>query len=232
MAEDITSRPMNGFSELQIAGTVATPDDADWDQLRQAWNLAADPHPAAVAFVENADDVAATLRFAAEHDLRVLGQGTGHGAVAVGSLDDTIVIKTERMRSVSVDGAHGAGRGRGAGRGARRRGTEGRQLLAAGLVAQRGRDRLHAWRWVELARAQVRLRLQPRQRDRAGHRRRRGPDGRRRQRARAVLGPARRRRLVRGRHRAAARAAADRRGLRRHRHLPGGGRRDRDQGLP
>ena len=89
---------MNGFSELQIAGTVATPSDADWDQARQAWNLAADQHPAAVAFVEGADDVAAVIRFAADHDLRVTGQGTGHGAVALGSLDDTILIKTERMR--------------------------------------------------------------------------------------------------------------------------------------
>ena len=53
---------MNAFSELQIAGTVATPGDPEWDQLRQAWNLAADPHPAAVAFVESPDDVAATLR--------------------------------------------------------------------------------------------------------------------------------------------------------------------------
>jgi hypothetical protein len=95
---------MAEFDELKIDGTVATPGDPDWDQQRQAWNLAADPHPAAVAFVEGADDVAATLRFAADHDLRVIGQGTGHGAVAVGSFDDTIVIKTERMRGVEVDG--------------------------------------------------------------------------------------------------------------------------------
>ena len=34
----------------------------------------------------------------------MVGQGTGHGAVAVGSFEDTIVIKTERMRGVEVDG--------------------------------------------------------------------------------------------------------------------------------
>ena len=55
---------MNGIAELQIEGRIATPDDADWDEARQAWNLAADPQPSAVAFVESADDVAAVLRFA------------------------------------------------------------------------------------------------------------------------------------------------------------------------
>ena len=38
-----------------------------------------------------------------EHGLRVAGQGTGHGAVALGPLDDAILIKTERMRGVEVD---------------------------------------------------------------------------------------------------------------------------------
>ena len=85
---------MNDFDQLSIDGRIATPDDADWDQVRQAWNLAADPHPEAVALVESADDVAAVIRFCAERGLRVLGQGTGHGAVAVGPLEDTVVIKT------------------------------------------------------------------------------------------------------------------------------------------
>ena len=92
------------LTELTIDGRVATPDDGDWNEARQAWNLAADPHPAAVAFVEGADDVAAVVSFAAANDLRVLGQGTGHGAVPVGSFEDTIVIKTERMRGIAVDG--------------------------------------------------------------------------------------------------------------------------------
>jgi hypothetical protein len=94
---------MNGFSELSIAGGVATPSDGDWDQARAAWNLVADQDPVAVAFAESADDVASVVRFAAQNDLRVAGQGTGHGAAALGPLDDTILLKTERMRSVDVD---------------------------------------------------------------------------------------------------------------------------------
>jgi FAD/FMN-containing dehydrogenase len=91
------------FSGLAIAGRVATPSDPDWDGARAAWNLAADQHPQAVAFAESAEDVAATVRFAAENDLRVAGQGTGHGAVALPSLEDAILVKTERMRGIEID---------------------------------------------------------------------------------------------------------------------------------
>ena len=96
---------MSDYSELSISGRIATPADPDWDEARQAWNLAADPRPSAVAFVESAEDIAATVRFAADHQLKVLGQSTGHGAAALGPLDDTIVIKTERMRGIEVSAA-------------------------------------------------------------------------------------------------------------------------------
>jgi hypothetical protein len=92
------------FSELSIRGRVATPSDSDWDEARQPWNLAADQQPPAVAFVESADDVSKVVRFASQNGLKVAGQGTGHGAVALGPLDDVILIKTARMRDVTVEG--------------------------------------------------------------------------------------------------------------------------------
>ncbi len=95
---------MGEFSELSIDGRIATPADPDWDEARQAWNLAADQRPSAVAFVESADDIAEVVRFAAQHGLGVAGQGTGHGAVALPALDDVILVKTERMRGLEVDG--------------------------------------------------------------------------------------------------------------------------------
>ncbi len=94
---------MSDLSGLSIAGRVATPTDSDWDEARLAWNLAADQQPTAVAFVESVDDVAKVVGFAGQNGLRVAGQGTGHGAVALGSLEDAILIKTERMRGVEVD---------------------------------------------------------------------------------------------------------------------------------
>jgi FAD/FMN-containing dehydrogenase len=94
---------MTNFSGLAIAGRIATSSDPDWDQARAAWNLAADQQPEAVVFAEGADDVLATARFAAANDLRLAGQGTGHGAVALGSLEGAILVKTERMRGIEVD---------------------------------------------------------------------------------------------------------------------------------
>jgi FAD/FMN-containing dehydrogenase len=94
---------MSDFTGLAIAGRVATPSDPDWDEARAAWNLAAEQSPSAVVFVENAEDIAATIRFAGRNDLRVAGQGTGHGAVAMGPLAETILVKTERMRGIEID---------------------------------------------------------------------------------------------------------------------------------
>ena len=101
---------MSDFNELKIEGRVATPGDADWDQARQAWNLAADLKPAAVAFPKSAADVAATVAFAAANDLRVTGQDTGHGALPLPDLADTILIKTEGMRGVEIDPDSGMAR--------------------------------------------------------------------------------------------------------------------------
>ena len=154
---------MSEFSELKIDGRVATPQDDDWDAARLTWNLTADAQPEAVAFVEGADDIAAVLGFAAANDLTVIGQGTGHGAVPVGDFAGTIVIKTERMRGISIDADSGTARIE-AGVLAAEVGAaayEAGMCSLPGLVARRGRDRLHTRRRGRLARAQLRLRLQP-----------------------------------------------------------------------
>ena len=168
---------MSDFTELAIAGRVATPSDSDWDEARLAWNLAADQRPEAVAFAESADDVAATVRFAAENGLRVAGQGTGHGAAA---------LRAARGHDPDQDRADARDRGR-----PRRADAPGSRpacsSLELGEAAQAhglcslpgsspdvGVDRLHARRRPQLARPPLRLRLQPGAGDRAGHRRRRG----------------------------------------------------------
>jgi FAD/FMN-containing dehydrogenase len=91
-------------SELSIRGRVATAADSDWDDARQGWNLAADQRPFAVAFVEGPDDVSQVVTFARDNGLKVAPQGTGHGAGPLGSLGDVILIKTERMRGIAVEG--------------------------------------------------------------------------------------------------------------------------------
>src|SRR5947209_1242014 len=86
-----------------LEGKIVIPQHARFDEARQAWNLAVDQRPAAVVFPESTQDVAAAILFAREFGQQVAAQGTGHNAGPLGSLEDTILLKTERMRRVTID---------------------------------------------------------------------------------------------------------------------------------
>jgi hypothetical protein len=86
-----------------LDGKIVTPEHARFGEARRAWNLTIDQQPAAVVLPECAEDVAAAVWFARDHDLRIAAQGTGHNAGPLGSLEDTILLKTERMRGVQID---------------------------------------------------------------------------------------------------------------------------------
>jgi FAD/FMN-containing dehydrogenase len=87
----------------RIEGRVSAPGDPDWDEARQAWNLAVDQRPAAVAVPTTADDVVAIVGFARERGLLVTAQGTGHNAGAYDTLANTILVKTHELRGVDID---------------------------------------------------------------------------------------------------------------------------------
>jgi FAD/FMN-containing dehydrogenase len=88
----------------RLQGEYVTPEDTNWDEARLAWNLAVDQRPAAVALPETADDIAEVVRFARANGLRVAGQSTGHNATPLANgLGHTVLVKTHRMRDVSVD---------------------------------------------------------------------------------------------------------------------------------
>lgn len=101
----ITDRPFVDVDALRarLSGEVVGPDDAHWDGARQAWNLAVDQRPLAVAFPLTDADVVAIVETARDAGVRVAAQGTGHGAAAMGALDDTILVSTARMRGVRID---------------------------------------------------------------------------------------------------------------------------------
>jgi FAD/FMN-containing dehydrogenase len=94
--------PPSGAAAL-LDRKLVTPEHARFDEARRAWNLTVDQQPAAVVFPESPADVVAAVQFAREHDLRIAPQGTGHNAGVLGSLEDTILLKTERMRGVEID---------------------------------------------------------------------------------------------------------------------------------
>jgi FAD/FMN-containing dehydrogenase len=89
----------------RLAGDVVLPDDEAWDTARQAWNLAVDQRPVAVVYPESADDVVATVRLAADRGLRIAFNAGGHNAGPIDWSEDTLLLKTERMRGIEIDPA-------------------------------------------------------------------------------------------------------------------------------
>lgn len=88
----------------RIWGEVVTPYDASWDEARAVFNLTTDQQPAAIVYAESAEDVQAVVRFARKNDLRVAPQTTGHNAGPLTpALAETILLKTTRMKGVSID---------------------------------------------------------------------------------------------------------------------------------
>jgi len=99
---------------LRTRGAVVRPGDRNWDSARQAWNLAVDQRPAAVAFPADEADVASVVRYARAAGLRVAPQRTGHNAVPLGSLEDTIILRTDALQGVEIDAANRCARVRSA----------------------------------------------------------------------------------------------------------------------
>jgi hypothetical protein len=93
------------YAELRdgIKGTLTVPGDDTWDEARRCWNLSVDQRPAAVVEAAGAEDVQTAVQFAAREGLRVAPQSTGHGAEVLGALDGALLLKTSRMRNVSVE---------------------------------------------------------------------------------------------------------------------------------
>jgi FAD/FMN-containing dehydrogenase len=93
-----------------LGGTLVRRGDVGWDAARQAWNLSADQQPHAVVLAASARDVQATVRAARSLGLRVAPQSTGHNALPLGDLSDSLLLKLNALRDVKVDPAAGVAR--------------------------------------------------------------------------------------------------------------------------
>ena len=68
----------------QVAGVVAVPGDADYDERCLAWNRTTSHLPAVVVEAADVADVVLAVRFAGQHGLGVGVQATGHDATHAG----------------------------------------------------------------------------------------------------------------------------------------------------
>ena len=228
------TRNAAGLSSLapQLTGDALVPGDDGWDAARQAWNLAGRPAPGRRgARAEAPTTLRATVRFARENGLRVAPQATGHAALGIDSLEDTILLRTMPHGRRGGRSRPPAGRACEAGAiwgdvAARPASTA--WLASAGSAARRGRGRATRSAAASAGSAAC-TGWPPTACSRGGgHGRRRAGAGRPRQRARPVLGAARRRRQLRRGDRARVLALPADRGVRRDDRLAGRARRRGD----
>ena len=96
-------------------GAVHLPGDAAYESARLPWNVAVDQRPAAVALPSTVEHVQQVVRAAADAGLRIAPQTTGHnaGPLVAQGLDDVVVVRTERLRQVTIDPARRIARAEG-----------------------------------------------------------------------------------------------------------------------
>jgi FAD/FMN-containing dehydrogenase len=82
---------------------LTAPGEERYDAARQAFNLTLDQRPALIAEPTDADQVAAVVRFAAAQGYRVAPQATGHNGAPLGSLEESVLLKTSAMKGVEID---------------------------------------------------------------------------------------------------------------------------------
>ena len=89
-----------GFGDRLIG-----PDDPRYEEARTLFNAMIDKRPALIARCETPDDVAAAIRFARDHDLRIAVRGGAHNGAGLASVDDGLVIDLSPLKSIAVDPA-------------------------------------------------------------------------------------------------------------------------------
>jgi UDP-N-acetylenolpyruvoylglucosamine reductase len=90
--------------------SVVTPADEGYDRARGSFNLLHDQRPAAIATPGSAAETAAIVSAARDAGLRIAPRGSSHNIAPLGAVDDTLVIKLERMTGVELDVANGTAR--------------------------------------------------------------------------------------------------------------------------
>jgi FAD/FMN-containing dehydrogenase len=88
-----------------VRGRIVTPDDDDFDDVRQTFNATVARRPPVIVQTEDTDDVVITVRVANAAGLPVAIRGGGHSVAGHAIAEDAINVDLRRMRGVTVDPA-------------------------------------------------------------------------------------------------------------------------------
>jgi len=89
----------------RLAGELVTAESPRFDELRLVQDVTVDRRPLAIVRAANAEDVAAAVRFARDHRLRLAVRSGGHSLAHQSMIDDGLVIDLSGMTRISIDPA-------------------------------------------------------------------------------------------------------------------------------
>jgi FAD/FMN-containing dehydrogenase len=102
-SERRSSRALVAGLAGRLRGDVLGPADKGYEGARTVWNATVDARPALVARPLDAADVASTVGFAREHDLRLSVKGGGHNVAGHAVADGSLMLDCMAMDAVHVD---------------------------------------------------------------------------------------------------------------------------------
>ena len=92
-------------SELRerFGDAIVSAADDGYDLARGAFNILIDQRPEAVAYPSSVTETAAIVSAARDAGLKIAPRGSGHNVGPLGSLENTLVIRFDRMTGVEID---------------------------------------------------------------------------------------------------------------------------------
>jgi FAD/FMN-containing dehydrogenase len=89
--------------DARLDGRLLVPGRVGCDEARAVWNAIVDRRPRAIVRCASSDDVAASIRFARDHDLEIGLRCGGHSVLGLAVPEDGLMIDLTPMGGVRVD---------------------------------------------------------------------------------------------------------------------------------
>jgi FAD/FMN-containing dehydrogenase len=87
----------------RLAGDLILAGDARYDAARKVQDATLDRRPLAIVRAANAEDIAAAVRFARDHELALAVRSGGHSLARLSMADGALVVDLSEMKRISIE---------------------------------------------------------------------------------------------------------------------------------
>jgi FAD/FMN-containing dehydrogenase len=93
----------DGLAERGFKGPLLTPGNPAYEQERSLFNAMIEKRPSLIAKVTGAEDIAAAIRFARDHELPLSVRSGGHSVAGHSLVQNGLVIDVRPLKSIQID---------------------------------------------------------------------------------------------------------------------------------